>query len=642
MSFANLVRWQPLGESGAVALAFCLLLVATPAHSFELFGLKLFERDKAETEDVIGQPQNYAVDFVVEGEDSELTKALKNASTLWADREKPASGSAGLIAKARGDYARLLNALYGEARYGPTISITIEGQEAADLAADAELPDPAAVRIAIDPGPLFHFREARIINPAPPPAHRRDEVPNPAGEGFVPGAVARSGTIVKAGRLAVDAWRQQGYAKAEIAEQRVIAAHRTSTIDATIDIHPGRKAYYGPVTVVGTERLDPAFIAYMTGLRQGEEYDPDDIKDASDRLARLEVFRSARFDEADEIGPGGILPIEVAVQERLPRRVGVGGSYSTVDGLGLEAYWLHRNLFGRAERLRFDGKIAGIGKTIDPTEFTYHLGATFTKPGVITPDTDFVTSLSGDREVLEAYTRTGVTAEAGFRHQFTRELSGRAFLNAGYNKFEDDFGIRHFLTVGLAGALTYDSRDNPADATEGVFLEAVAEPFYEFEYGNVAARFTGEGRAYYGFGEEKRVVLAGRLKVGSLIGPPVEETPPNMLFFAGGGGSVRGYAYRNIGVPTAVGVAGGRSLIEASAELRLRVTDTIGVVGFVDAGYVGADSIPDFSEDLKIGVGAGLRYLTGLGPIRFDAAVPLDPGPGDPDVAFYIGIGQAF
>src|SRR5690606_10184058 len=168
------------------------------------------------------------------------------------------------------------------------------------------------------------------------------------------------------------------------------------------------------------------------------------------------------------------------------------------------------------------------------------------------------------------------------------------------------------------------------------------EPFYEFNYGNAAVRFTAEGRAYYGFDAEDRVVIAGRLKIGSIGGAPIDEVAPDKLFFAGGGGSVRGYAYRNIGIETPNGVVGGRSLIEGSAELRARVTDSIGVVSFVDAGYVGADTFPQFSEDLRLGVGGGLRYLTGLGPIRLDAAVPLDPRSGDPDFAFYVGIGQAF
>ena len=227
---------------------------------------------------------------------------------------------------------------------------------------------------------------------------------------------------------------------------------------------------------------------------------------------------------------------------------------------------------------------------------------------------------------------------------FSEEWSGKLFLNGGYAEFEDDtFGTREFSHVGFLGGITFDNRDNKTDATEGYFLEAIAEPFYEFNYGNLVGKFTAEGRAYYGFGEDKPVVLAGRVKLGTLFGPPISETAPDKLFFAGGGGSVRGYAYRNIGVVTPAGeVIGGRSLIEGSAEIRYRVTESIGVVGFVDAGYVGEESFPDFAEDLRVGVGGGLRYYTGLGPIRLDVAVPLDRQRDDPSVAFYVGIGQAF
>lgn len=624
----------------------CVSLAAPlPAHAFEIFGFRLFGRDAPAEEDlVIGDPQTYEVEFTVGETDDGVEGRLRSASTLWSDRNEPASGAAGLIAKARGDYRRLLATLYAEGRYGGTISIRIDGREAADLPPDATLTEPANVVVSVDPGPLFHFREASIANEAPPAQHRRDRVDDPRDEGFAPGEVARSGTILRAERLAVEAWRQQGHAKAEISERRVEAAHDADLVDARITVDPGRKAYYGQVAVEGAERIDPEWLAWMTGLRQGEEYDPDDIARAGTRIARLDVFRAARFQEADMIDANGLLPITYIVQERLPRRFGVGGTYSTIDGLGLETFWLHRNLFGRAERLRFDAKVAGIGDTFKPDEFTYRVGATFVKPGVYTPDTDFSTSIFGDREVLEAYTRTAVTATAGFTHLFNEELSAKAFLTGGRARFEDDeFGRRDFTTIGLSTSLAYDSRDNPADATEGYFIEATAHPFYEFEYGNAAFKATAEARAYYGFGRDNRFVLAGRLKLGTLTGPSIAELPPDMLFFAGGGGSVRGYGYRNIGVPTGGGnVIGGRSLAEASAEARVRVTNSIGVVGFVDAGYVGEDTIPSFSEDVRVGAGLGLRYLTGLGPIRLDVAVPLDRRAGDPSVGVYVGIGQAF
>lgn len=637
------LRPQRLGKLTATLLA-AAAVASGPASAFELFGVKLWGSDEPETEDVIGEPQNYSVEITVTGPDQDLAGTLQGASNLYKDREKPASGVSGLLAKARGDYRRLLATLYSEGRYGGTISILVNGKEAAGLPPDAELPNPATVTVSVDTGPLFHFRDAAIVNQAPPATERRDVVALPQDEGYRVGEVARSSAVLRAEKLSVEAWRQQGYAKASITERRVEAAHGPNVIDARIAVKPGEKAYYGPVSVTGTDRMDAQFVAYMTGLHQGEEFDPDDLDRANRRLSRLEVFRALRIEEAAEIGPGGSLPIAVTVQERPLHRFGIGANYSTLDGAGFEAYWLHRNLFGKAERLRFDAKVSNIGQSLDPVDLTYRVGATFTKPGVFTPDTDFIASIFGEREVIEdVYTKTGLTALAGYNHRFSEELSGRFFANGEIAQFEDEvYGTRDFRTLGALGALTFDNRDNPADATEGFYLDGTIEPFAEFVYGNFATRFVGEGRTYYGFGADDTIVAAGRLKIGSIVGAPISEVPPDKLFFAGGGGSVRGYAYQTIGIPVGDEITGGRSLIEASVELRTRVTKTIGVVGFVDAGYVGEELFPDFAEELKVGVGAGLRYETGLGPIRLDVAVPLEPGVDDPSVAFYVGIGQAF
>jgi translocation and assembly module TamA len=630
-------------------------LALSSANAFELFGIHLWGEKKEKTDPDITDPKRYKAEVVItgntrnhDGSESDAKDTVEGASRLIEDEDKPASGSAGLLAKARGDYRRILQALYGDGRYGGTISIKVNGREAADIPIDTELPANSTAVITVDPGPQFLFARTKIDRLAPPPADPRDAVKSPAEEGFAPGKVANSGTIVKAQLLAVDGWRNQGFAKAKITKESVTADHRDDTVDVDIAVEPGRRAYYGRLAVKGTERMDPEFVARQTGLKPGEVYNPRDIDLAKKRLNRLEVFRAATFTEAEEIEADGTLPMTLSVQERPLRRFGVGGSYSTLDGAGLEAYWMHRNLFGKAERLRFDAKISGVGstdkKSFDPKNYSYRGGVTFTKPGTFTPDTDFVSSLIAEREVLDAYTRTAVTGQAGFTHIFNDQLTGRAFANVSKARFDDDyFGKRDFLTAGVLGGLVYDSRDKPADATTGVYLEGVVEPFYEFEYGNFATRFTADGRTYYGFGEEDRIVLAGRLKFGAVAGGSIEELPPDKLFFAGGGGSIRGYEYRNVGVVTSTGdVVGGRSLVETSAEVRARVTESIGLVGFVDAGLVGKDTLPDFSEEMSVGVGAGLRYQTGLGPIRFDVAVPLNRRSGDPSVAFYVGIGQAF
>jgi translocation and assembly module TamA len=151
-----------------------------------------------------------------------------------------------------------------------------------------------------------------------------------------------------------------------------------------------------------------------------------------------------------------------------------------------------------------------------------------------------------------------------------------------------------------------------------------------------------EGRAYYGFGEDNRIVAAGRLKLGSVVGSPVDETAPDKLFFAGGGGSVRGYEYQGVGpkYPDTTPI-GGLSLFEASLEVRQRLPWRFGVVGFLDAGSVGQAVNPDFNN-LRYGAGVGIRYDLGFGPLRADFAVPINRPRGDAAFQVYISIGQSF
>jgi translocation and assembly module TamA len=618
------------------------VFMAPRAAAFEIFGITLFEEQSDRDADaVIADPQPYTLEITTNAEGG-VDGAIRNASALVADQDEPASGAAGLLAKARGDYRRITAALYGEGHYGGVVNILVGGREAATLPPDIDLPDPVAIEVIVQPGPLFRFNRLAVVNQAPPTADPGDHVDPPSSLGYVSGEVARSTIITRVETLALDAWRELGYAKAEIAGREVIADHSNNTVDVTINVAPGQKAAFGPVRVQGTENMDPEFVARQTGIMVGEEYDPDTLDRAQKRIDRLEVFRAARFEAAQQIGPDGLLPYTLIVQELALRRFGVGANYSTVDGLGLEAYHLWRNLFGQAERLRLDARVASIGYPVDTSQFDYFFGGTFTKPGMFTPDTDLIAAVSAERTVLPTYTETSATGRVGVMHFFSDEITAEGGLNVEFSRFDDDFGTRDFRIAGAYGSVVFDNRDDPLDATEGFYASANIEPFYEFNYGNPAVRAIIEARTYFGFGEDDMFVLAGRIKAGALLGPDLDEIPPDRLFFAGGGGSVRGYGFKSIGVDGPGGiVTGGRYLLEASLEARARVTSDIGVVAFLDGGYVAADTFPGL-EDLRLGAGIGARYYTGLGPLRLDIAFPLNKRAGDPDYALYLGIGQAF
>lgn len=627
-------------------MSAAILGPSTPAAAFSLFGYHLWGAPEEDSNriDVI-DPLDYTAELRVTG-DADLQDRLEAASALYANREDPASGRAGLVSRAKGDYRRILAALYDAGYYGGTISILVAGREADGLTLAVDLPQDVPVVITVDTGPAFKFGRLAMINPPPRMDTRRQRLTTPSSLGFQPGEQAEAGIIGQVSDLAIAHWRVRGHAKASETAREVIADHGTNRLDVGLSIDPGRAARYGPTTVVGNTRTDGEFIRFMTDLPEGAGFNSTDVARAQARLGRLGIFRSLRIEEAEEIAPDGSLPMTVRVEDRRPRTIGFGGTYSTIDGLGLEAYWTHRNLFGRGERLRFDASVSGLLENIDPTDFDYNLGVSFTKPGIYRPDTDLIAGLAAKRLDYDTYRETSLGGNLGLSQQFGDRLTGDLSANFSRAKFEDIYGTRNFFTLGFIGNLVYDVRNDPLDATRGYYVAAMLQPFYEFEFGNPAIRGTLEGRYYYSLVGLDRLVLAGRVKVGSYYGPGAAESPPDLLFFAGGGGSVRGYPYRSIGVTTIVdgqeGTVGGRGLFEGSAEARYRFSDSWGGAAFADAGFISENPRFAGENDLRIGLGAGVRYFTPIGPLRFDLATPLDPLPGDSRIALYIGIGQAF
>ncbi|RCL01554.1 MAG: translocation and assembly module TamA [Candidatus Tokpelaia sp. JSC085] len=623
------------------------MIIPQRVVALELFGVHLWGK-KNKISDTIGDSKYYTVKVInASSSYEEDLKIVRLSSWLIVQKDQPASGSAGLLSRARGDYRRILEALYAVGRYGSVISIKINDREAADISADSEFPDHVEIVISIYCGPQYRFDRVTIRTLTPQLNNHKPALISLMND--ITGAVAKSSTIFQIETLVIDGWREQGYAKAQIASRGVIADHSTRTVTVDIRVHPGSLAYFGNLTIRNISdqtQMDSSYVAWMTGLKTGQKYDPNILVKATHRLSRLEIFRAAVINEADSIQPDGSLPLSLVLQEQTTHRTGAGMACSTLDGCGFEGSWLHRNLYSHAESLHFNTKISNIGSHCNSSyklkNYSYLLGASFIRPGIFTPDTDYIATIEG--QVLERSIFANIYFHSGLTHLFSDSLAGHLYLDAMHIKTKDDyFGKRAFSTIGFLGGLLYDSRDSKTDPHYGFYSEVVTEPFYEEKYGNFINKIIIEERAYLTFGRQNQLVAAIRAKVGAMMGAQAAQLPSNILFFAGGGGSVRGYTYRNIGVRTSSGhVIGGRSLVEVSAEIRMMMTQKIGVVGFMDAGVIGDDLYPHFRESAKTGIGMGIRYKTGIGLIRLDMAMPLNRAKDDPNFGFYIGIGQAF
>jgi len=623
----------------ALLCSACLVVESRPAAAFALFGIKLWNSASDKEDGEIVDPLRYAVTIETPDADADLKKKLEAASTLKADEDRPVSGSLGLLTKARSERKQLVAALYQDARYEGIVTVAIQGRSIDDLPPDAEFKgaQPIPVTVTVQAGPKFTLGNIRL----------KGDAAGLAGPdfGLITGGDAGSGAILKAEATIVRVLKEEGRPLAKVTGREIVADHKTATLDVTLTVAAGPVAGYGDTTVEGTEAVDRDFTEYMTGLKRGRQYSPQEIDDARDRLLGLEVFNSVTLKEGDALDADGNIPIDVQVSERKFRYFGMGATASNTEGLGLEGYWGHRNLFGRAEKLRIDGSISGIGAN-NISKLNYNAGILFEKPGVIGPASKFYSHLKTVFEHPDAYDRFSTKGDVGLSYELSKKQTVSAEFALDYSKITDSFGKHDYLIASVPLQYVYDNRDNRLNPTKGFRLLAYAEPSYDILNGATFVKLKGEGSAYQALDSAGKFVMAGRVGLGSIVGASLEDVPADRRFYAGGGGSVRGYAYQGIGPKVKGGPddgqpTGGLSWFETSAEMRIAVTDTIGIVPFVDAGTVSEKTFPSFS-DLKVGAGVGLRYLTPFGPLRVDAAVPLNRGPGDPRFGIYAGIGQAF
>lgn len=575
------------------------------------------------------------LEFRIPAATQEIQDAVRAASLVQSMLTSGQTDPIDLLAAARADYGRILAALYAKGHYSGTIHILIDGREAANI---PPLESPVAISIIevhVDAGDLFTFDQARL-HPLPPAARLPD--------GFATGNPAESDLIRQSVEKGILDWRNAGYAKAALVEETVIADHATSRLDVDLRLDPGPKLRFGALDVQGEDRMRQNRIRKIAGLPEGRTFSETDLRRAEERLRRTGIFSSVTLIEDDGITAPDLVGVTATVVEQKPRRLSFGAEIASLDGLALEGSWLHRNLMGGGERLKIEGSATNIGTGESGVD--YALDLSLDRPATLTPDTTAGIN-TGFAHVDEIdYSFDAFEFGLNFVHVFSERLTAKAGLTYSYQIGSDPGGDFTYRNLSVPTAVTWDKRDDARNPSEGFYLEASAMPFLGFGTTGSGLRGTIDGRAYHNLGENDGLVLAVRVQAGAVVGPDLLETPRDLLFFSGGGGTVRGHPYQSLGVPVLKGMGpefliGGRYFLAGSVELRLRLTEKIGMVGFVDAGSIGLTGFQDDLSQSHAGAGLGLRYDTGFGPIRLDVAAPISGSTGD-GVQVYLGLGQAF
>lgn len=395
------------------------------------------------------------------------------------------------------------------------------------------------------------------------------------------------------------------------------------------------QASFGNTFFTGQETVSESYLRKLISWNDGDCFRQSKVENLRTRL-----FETGLFSRADVILPetpnkDNSVDIRVNVKERAHRTIRLGLNYYTDTGPGFMAGWEHRNFFGSAEKLSADLAISTIEQNVKTT---------LSKPFFIRNDQTLNLSASIKRQDTDAFEEIGIDIGGNINRRFNRRLS--ASIGGQYNLTrvaEDNRNKNTYGLFSLPGTLTYDSRNNALDPRKGWNFQGTLTPYLDtLGESDPFIKMLLSGSTYIDMGKTPDMILALRGQIGSIVGGTSTNIPATERFYAGGGGSIRGYGYQDVGPRRGNDPEGGRSIVTGSIELRYKLTEKTGMVAFMDAGSVTKRTSPDFSQP-AVGAGVGARYYTGFGPIRFDIGVPLTQR-NQTDDAFqiYISIGQAF
>ena len=559
-------------------------------------------------------------------------KALREAIRLaLTDSKHPAQSRAEARRRARQAGEDAIAVLRAEGYYAYTVEPDVLDGE-----------PPRAV-VKITPGPPFVIADPRIDwSGAPPDEGTRQRAA--ASMRLTQGEPGRAADVVGAEGRIVAQVAKLGYADAAAEPREVIVDHADHTLRPAFKIASGSLVHMDGVEVVTKGRTNPAWVSHLAPWKTADVYDPEDVAELERRLRDTSVYDSISVSLAgpEKATPEGLRPVVVTLADRRSRTIETSAGYSTSEGTGFDIRWSRYNRLKRADTTTYALRLAKLEQ---------RLGAEISLPHWRRPQQTLKLNSSVFRNDTDAYNETGATVGVDLtkRRQTTSYRTFGVSMDLSQTKEQinrnGSVAGRKLNLVTVAGLAAYawDFSDSILDPKRGWRLEARGEPTYVVGDTTLPyLKLTTQGSVYLPVGKGASTVLATRVKLGAMLGGSIPDVPASRRFYAGGGGSVRGYAYQAIGPRLTDNTPqGGVSLIETSFELRQKITSKWSGVAFIDAGAIGSDKTPR-REDFRAGAGFGIRYDLGFGPIRADIAAPLGRRKGDPAFQIYLSIGQSF
>ncbi len=568
------------------------------------------------------------------------------------DADGKAANVAMLAARLTEDSALLQRILRAEGYYEAAVTTRI------DRSAEADDGQPLTAVLDVSAGSRYTFADIIVdAPPTQPEALIRDNLALQVGEPIIAARVQGAEA-----QIAV-ALPQQGYPFAKVGDRDILLDQDTSDGVYTLPVDTGPRSRFGGFTTSGNLAFDAEHVAVLSRFERGELYDSRKVDDLRQALVATGLFNTVSVvpEQTGENAGDDTQFVNIAVEQDAgpPRTIAGGAGFGTGQGFRLEASWSHRNLFPPEGALTASAVLgtqeqgAGVSfrrNNAGQRDRTFEVGL-----NALRARYDAFDALTGRLGALVSYVSTPIWQKT-FTYAYGAEIIGS--IEEDYDFDLGETVDRTYFIGALTGQVGFDTSDSLLNPTSGFRLKAFVQPEGSLQDGfSPYVRAIVDGSAYYPVGDS--IVVAGRLRAGTIQGVERADIAPSRRLYAGGGGSVRGFGYQQLGPkvqvpnpnfdptdpeeeadPFRLRPVGGRSVVEGAAEVRYRFGN-FGIVGFVDAGQVYESSTPGLS-DIRYGAGLGGRFYTNFGPMRVDLATPIGRREGESLINVYVSIGQAF
>lgn len=584
------------------------------------------------------RPPRSSVEYEIEvdGEvDKDIMEIIEGNTVLFTKQDDPPASFGRLRKRAEEELLFVRKVFQSKGRFKAQVNVAVREAEDDD-------DEKAVVILIVDQGPLFLFDdvEIRATGNATGELGQTVQAPDNENLGITVGLPYDADAVLNADDKLLAYYQERSRPFVEIGKRNIIVDHAAEEVTVQYGINVGPEAYFGETVFTGLNDVEAEYIQNLIPWQEGDPYKASLLEKFTDAALSSGLFTFADVLPLELPGDDGRVPIRVNFKERKHKTWRAGVEYTTDYGPGLNLGYEHRNLLGEGERLNTSLRLNGSQQL---------LSSTFREPFFYRTDQSLIIKADAGLEDLEAFESKSVEVSAVVEREIYDDLT--AGLGLGW-RFSDVLDRENderdrFSLVFVPSTLAWDKRNSVLDPTSGFSLTLAATPYFDVLGSEGSRNFVSaisEGTYHFPVLENDRWVLSARAKYGIIKGPDREDIPADLRLYAGGGGSIRGYTFQTAGeLDEDDNPIGGKAVFDYSLESRVKVTEDIGIVVFFDAGRYFSDDLVDFSEDFFRGVGLGLRYDVGFGPLRLDLGFPLDRRKDiDDPVSVYIGIGQAF